>query len=102
MKLAEIVSTSEAIGRTRSRKAKTELLAALFRRLRPDEVPTAVAYLSGRLPQGTVGVGWASLRAKPPPAAETTLELLEVRTEDQAYAGPFERAAPLSERFDRG
>jgi ATP-dependent DNA ligase I len=78
VKLAEVVSTSGSIGRTRSRTAKTELLADLFWRSRPDEVPLAVAYLSGRLPQGTVGVGWASLRAKPPPAAEPTLELLEV------------------------
>ena len=98
MKLAEIVSTSEAIGRTRSRKAKTELLAALFRRLRPDEVPTAVAYLSGRLPQGTVGVGWASLRAKPPPAAEPTLELLEV----DAALERIKRAAGKGSQAARG
>ncbi|HET8526878.1 MAG TPA: ATP-dependent DNA ligase [Actinomycetota bacterium] len=78
MKLAEIVATSEAIGKTRSRKAKTEVMAACLRRLRPEEVPVAVAYLSGRLPQGTIGVGWASLRDRPPPAAEATLELLEL------------------------
>jgi DNA ligase-1 len=78
VKLAEIVSTSEAIGKTRSRKAKTELMAACLRRLRPEEVPLAVAYLSGRLPQGTIGVGWASLRDRPPPASEPRLELLEV------------------------
>src|SRR5262245_22343705 len=53
-------------------------MAACLRRLGPQEVPVAVAYLSGRLPQGTIGVGWASLRDRPPPAAEPTLELLEV------------------------
>ena len=78
MKLAEIVSASAAIGRTRSRKAKTELIASCLRGLLAEEVPIAVAYLSGRLPQGTVGVGWASLRDRPPPASEPTLELLEV------------------------
>jgi ATP-dependent DNA ligase I len=78
VKLADIVSTSEAIGKTRSRTVKTELMAACLRRLRPEEVPLAVAYLSGRLPQGTIGVGWASLRGRPPPADEPTLELLEV------------------------
>src|ERR671919_317944 len=45
----------------------------------PDEVPVAVPYLSGVLPQGTIGVGWAALRqlpdAAPPPP---TLQLLEV------------------------
>jgi ATP-dependent DNA ligase I len=78
MKLAEIVATSEAIGETRSRKVKTELLAACLRGLRPEEVRVAVAYLSGRLPQGTIGVGWASLRERRRPATEPTLELLEV------------------------
>ena len=78
MKLAEIVSASGAIGQTRSRRAKTELIASSLRGLRAEEVPIAVAYLSGRLPQGTVGVGWASLRDRPPPASEPTLELLEV------------------------
>ena len=70
MKVAEIVSASAAIGRTRSRKAKTELIASCLRGLRPEEVPIAVAYLSGRLPQGTIGVGRASLR-DPPPAPES-------------------------------
>ena len=30
--------------------------------------PVAVVYLSGYLPQGTIGVGWAALRELPPPA----------------------------------
>ena len=78
VKLDDIVTTSASIGQTRSRRAKIELIAACLRRLRPDEVPVAVAYLSGRLPQGTIGVGWASLRDRPPPANEATLELLDV------------------------
>ena len=41
MKLEEIVSTSAAIGQTRSRKAKTELLASCLRRLEPSELPIA-------------------------------------------------------------
>ena len=52
----------------------------------------AVAYLSGELPQGTIGVGWAALRELPPPAEPPpTLELLEVDTalsRLQAIAGP--------------
>jgi ATP-dependent DNA ligase I len=78
VRLEEIVATSAAIGQTRSRKAKTELLASCLRRLRPKEVPIAVAFLSGRLPQGTIGVGWASLRQRPPPVAGSTLGLIEV------------------------
>jgi len=78
VKLHEIVSTSSSIGETRSRTAKTELIASCLRRLRPEEVRVAVAYLSGRLPQGTIGVGWASLRDRPRRAIDPTLELLEV------------------------
>jgi ATP-dependent DNA ligase I len=80
MRLSEIVSTSSSIGETRSRKTKTGVIASCLRRLRPEEVPVAVAYLSGRLPQGTIGVGWASLRDRPQPSDEPSLELLEVDT----------------------
>jgi DNA ligase-1 len=77
--LDEIARTSAAVGQTRSRLAKIDLLAATLRRLDTDEIPIAVAYLSGVLPQGTVGVGWASLRHLPPSATPPpTLELREV------------------------
>jgi DNA ligase-1 len=78
VRLDEIVATSTSIGQTRSRRTKIELIAACLRRLRQEEVPIAVAYLSGRLPQGTIGIGWASLRDRPRPAGEATLELLAV------------------------
>jgi DNA ligase-1 len=77
--LDEIARTSTAVAATRSRLAKIDLLTESLRRLRPDEVPIAVAYLSGILPQGTIGIGWASLRDLPTPATPPpTLELLEV------------------------
>jgi len=79
MLLDEIARTSTAVAETRSRLAKIDLLAGTFRGLLPDEIPIAVAYLSGVLPQGTIGVGWASLRHLPPPATPPpTLELREV------------------------
>mgnify|MGYP003694045193 CR=1 FL=1 len=34
-----------------------------LRRLEPREVPIAVAYLSGRLRQGRIGLGWSSIRS---------------------------------------
>lgn len=78
MLLDEIARTSVAVAETPGRLAKIERLAGCLRRLRPQEVPIAVAYLSGVLPQGTIGVGWASLRDLPPPAVPPpTLELLE-------------------------
>ncbi|HSJ51179.1 MAG TPA: ATP-dependent DNA ligase [Actinomycetota bacterium] len=78
MLLAEIARTSAELAKTAGRLAKVELLASCLRRLRPEEVPVAVAYLSGSLPQGTIGVGWASLRDVPGPAPAASLRLLDV------------------------
>jgi DNA ligase-1 len=77
--LETVAQTSVDVAATGARLVKIELLAACLRRLSPPEVAIGVAYLSGRLPQGTVGVGWATLRDLPPPAsAPPTLELLYV------------------------
>jgi DNA ligase 1 len=79
--LSEIVETSDAVAATSARLAKVERLAACLRRLAPEEVETAVAFLSGELRQRQIGVGWASLRSPPPAAAAPTLSVLDV---DQA------------------
>ena len=80
MLLAEITQTSSRVAGTRSRLAKIDALAARLRRLSRDEVRVAVPYLSGELPGGTIGVGWATLRDLPPPAeAPPVLELLDVQ-----------------------
>jgi DNA ligase 1 len=76
--LEEIARTSVLVAETSRRLAKIEALASCLRRLRPDEVPVAVAYLSGELPQGSIGVGWASLRDPGPPSDSPSLELLDV------------------------
>src|SRR5207249_837272 len=70
---------------------------------RPDEIAVAVAYLSGRLPQGTIGVGWASLRDLPPPAAQPSLEVLDVDAalrRTQAATGRGSQAARRRELSD--
>jgi DNA ligase-1 len=76
--LEEIARTSEEVASTPARLGKIERLAATLRRLRPEEIPVAVAYLSGELPQGTIGVGWATLRDLPPAALSPSLRLLDV------------------------
>ena len=78
MLLADLARTSADVAETSARSAKRDALAALLGALRPDEVPVAVAYLSGELPHAPIGVGWAALRERPAPAAEPSLELLEV------------------------
>jgi len=74
--LNEIATTSQEVAATRSRKAKTELLAATISRMDHAEVAIGVSYLSGRLPQGRLGVGFAAIRdVDVSPAAEPTLTL---------------------------
>jgi len=60
--LSEIAEVSRAVGATSARLAKIETLAGALREAGPLEVPIAVAYLSGELPQRQIGVGWAALR----------------------------------------
>src|SRR5262245_48706545 len=77
--LSRIAETSADVAATSSRLAKTALLADCLSEAPPDAIAIAVAYLSGELRQGTVGVGWAALRERPPPAEPPpALELLEV------------------------
>jgi len=78
MLLAEIASVSRAVATTSARLAKIEALATALRAAGPLEVPIAVAYLSGDLPQRQIGVGWATLRGGFAPAAAATLTLGEV------------------------
>ncbi|MDP9119594.1 MAG: ATP-dependent DNA ligase, partial [Actinomycetota bacterium] len=79
MLFEEIARASNDVASTSSRLKKIERLSSVLAGLRPDEVPIAVAYLSGALPHGSIGVGWASLRDVPKPAASpATLELVEV------------------------
>jgi DNA ligase-1 len=77
--LEEIARTSADVAATSSRLAKVARLADCLGHASPDEVAVAVGYLSGYLPQGTIGVGWAALRELPPPAPPPPdLELLNV------------------------
>jgi DNA ligase-1 len=78
VQLRALVDVSSAVAATRSRTAKTDAIAALLRALAPEEVAPAVAFLSGRLTQRQIGVGWAQLREPPPPAAAPSLTIVEV------------------------
>ncbi|NED60007.1 ATP-dependent DNA ligase, partial [Streptomyces sp. SID10244] len=79
MKLSRVVEASSAVTATRSRKKKTEELGALLGDASVDEIPTVVAWLSGVIPQGRLGVGWRSLVAlELPPATDPTLTVAGV------------------------
>jgi DNA ligase-1 len=61
LRLRDLVATSTAVAGTRSRLEKIDRLATLLRQLEPDEIRPAVSYMSGVVPQGKLGVGWAAL-----------------------------------------
>ncbi|MGA7540196.1 MAG: ATP-dependent DNA ligase [Steroidobacteraceae bacterium] len=61
--LAELVSTSARVGETSSRLMKVRELAGLLGRLTREEIRIGVSYLSGELPQGRIGIGYAALQA---------------------------------------
>ncbi len=120
MLLAELVATSEAVAGTRSRNAKRDHLAAClatFASAPARELATAVAYLSGRLPQGRVGLGPAALceASRVPAAGSATLEVAAVdarldgvaaiagagsaAARKRAVASLFAAARPEEQRF---
>ena len=81
----DIVTTSHRVGETRKRLVKIELLATLLERLRGEEIEIAIAFLSGILRQGAIGIGPAVLRKAmgrdsglPPPATNPEIRLREV------------------------
>ncbi len=76
--LKQVVETSAAIGATAARGEKVARLSALLRSLEPGEAAIGVAFLSSRLRQRQIGVGYAALRDLPTPAAEASLSLIEV------------------------
>ncbi|NUR57820.1 MAG: ATP-dependent DNA ligase, partial [Catenulispora sp.] len=118
MRFSDLAETSTAVTAASARTAKITLLAELLRTAGPQEVPIAVHYLSGELPQRQIGVGWATLRELPAPAAEPELQLAEVDlilaeigatvgTGSQArrrtlLAGLFGRATAAEQAFLRG
>jgi DNA ligase-1 len=109
MRLEELVLTSARIAATRSRSEKTALLADLLRRVDPDEIETAVAFLSGAPRQARLGVGGAQLGRvfEGTRAVHSTLTLREVEDTFEGMAGvsgpgsTTERARLLESLFSR-
>lgn len=102
MKLIELVETSSRMGATRSRLKKASHLAELLGKATLGEVPIIVSYLSGTIPQGRLGIGYAtvgllrSVDASPVPELEL-MHVHEAFGELGAIAGP----GSSRERTDR-
>jgi DNA ligase-1 len=57
MLLNDIIETSRLVGEASGGLAKMDLLAACLRQARGEEIEIAVAWLSGGLRQGRIGLG---------------------------------------------
>src|SRR6266702_4394548 len=85
MLLTELLAASERVAATRSRLAKIDALGECLRRLEASEIALGVAYLSGDIRQGKIGIGYASLEdaLAEAPASAPQLTLAQV---DEALA----------------
>lgn len=110
MPLARLVEAAAALAATRSRTAKTEVLAGLLRDLSPEEAEAAVGLLLGRLRQGSIGLGHRTVFAARDGAAaaiEPTLTIGEVDATLDTIAGlggtgsAGTRSAALGALFER-
>jgi DNA ligase-1 len=109
MRLAEVVNASRAVAGTAARLEKISHLAALLKRVPPDEVAMVIAVLSGEPRQGRLGIGGALLSGMRdvPPADVPALDLREVDAAFDQIAGASgagsaaERAHRLRELLGR-
>jgi DNA ligase 1 len=76
--LADVVAASREIAATSARSAKVARLADLLRVGGAEHAPVLVPWLAGEPRQRRTGIGWATLRDAPPPAAEPSLRVAEV------------------------
>jgi DNA ligase-1 len=115
--LASLVATSQRVRATRARLAKVRELAALLKSLAPAEISLATHYLSGELPQGRIGLGYATLAAAaaqaPAPAEILSVAELDERLgtllgmrgagsaarRDEALRQLFARASAAEQQF---
>jgi len=107
--LAELVQASQRVGASAARRVKVSELAALLKLLTADEIDIGVHYLSGEIPQGKIGIGYAAVRAaaSTPAADLSKLSLAEVDEKLSQLAGmrgsgsTARRAAALQDLFSR-
>ena len=78
--LGELVDTSQRVGASAGRRVKVQELALLLKSLALDELDIGVHYLSGEIPQGKIGVGYAAVRVAAATTASRTqtLSIIEV------------------------
>lgn len=117
MLLSRLVETSKQVAQTRARSTKISLLAEALAELDPQEIRIGTAYLTGELPQGKIGVGYAKVSelSSTTPAQAPSLQVSEVdhrlnevknlggagsaRAKSQNLRQLFSLATPNEQRF---
>src|SRR3954464_8439489 len=86
--LALLASVSQRVTATSRRSIKAKELSECLRQLAEDEVDIATRYLCGELPQGKIGIGYASLRDmwQTPPGDISQLTIHDVDAALTKYA----------------
>ena len=84
MLLHDLVETSRNVAATSKRTAKLQLISDMLKRAESEEVPVAVAFLSGELRQRKTNVGYATIHAAVPQSAPDAPTLM-VRDVDSAF-----------------
>jgi DNA ligase-1 len=97
MKLAQLVETSRRVAATSGRLEKTGVLAEYLRRLPPDQIETAVSFLTGTLRQSKLGIGPSTIHSAMPDRANASPLL----TLDQVNAA-FESLSGISGKGSAG
>jgi DNA ligase-1 len=83
--LAEVASASRRVAQTSSRLGKIRELADCLRLVAPEDIPIAIAFLSGETRQGKLGVANASLQSVRE-GARPTQPSLTLREVDAAFS----------------
>jgi DNA ligase-1 len=83
---ADLVAVSQRVGATSARLAKVRELAACLRAVEPNEIDTAVHYLSGEIPQGRFGIGYTSLRKASETSGSAASASLTIAEVDRSLA----------------
>jgi DNA ligase-1 len=115
--LAVLVDASRRVGAASARLTKIRELATFLKTLSPEEIDTAVHYLSGVTPQGRIGITYKALQAAAasPGASAGVLSITEVHRgltmlvgiqgagsaarRVQALRELFSRATPAEQEF---
>ena len=62
VQLADLVKISDRVASTARKKEKIAILADFLKQAQGKEIALAAAYLSGQIPQGRLGIGWATVQ----------------------------------------